>query len=114
MHHTIGRRDDGLIGQRPIAYEVFFGAPINEARSTLAQAWPSYTYQPFRKRLISRSSRQEIAFSSNQTFGVRLDMSYPNNGEILSLPKHNPRLPKGHQARYTAENVLRTRPKTYR
>ena len=41
-------------------------------------------------------------------------MSYPNNGEILSLPKHNPRLPKGHQARYTAESVLRTRPKTYR
>ena len=27
---------------------------------------------------------------------------------------HNPRLPNGHQARYTAETVLRTRPKTYR
>ena len=37
-----------------------------------------------------------------------------NNGQALSLPEHNPRLPSGHQARYTAETVLRTRPKTYR
>ena len=41
-------------------------------------------------------------------------MSEPSNGQALSLPKHNPRLPHGHQARYTAETVLRTRPKTYR
>ena len=38
----------------------------------------------------------------------------PNNDQALSLPKHNPRFPNGHQARYTAETVLRTRPKTYR
>ena len=41
-------------------------------------------------------------------------MSEPNNGKMLSLPEHKPRLPNGHQARYTAETVLRTRPKTYR
>ena len=41
-------------------------------------------------------------------------MSEATNGQPLSLPKHNPRLPNGHQARYTAETVLRTRPKTYR
>jgi hypothetical protein len=41
-------------------------------------------------------------------------MSEPDNRKALSLPKHNPRLPNGHQARYTAETVLRTRPKTYR
>ena len=41
-------------------------------------------------------------------------MSEPDNGQALSLPQHKPRLPNGHQARYTAETVLRTRPKTYR
>jgi hypothetical protein len=41
-------------------------------------------------------------------------MNEPNNGQALSLPKHNPALPNGHQTRYTAETVLRTRPKTYR
>jgi len=41
-------------------------------------------------------------------------MIEPENRKALSLPKHNPRLPNGHQARYTAERVLRTRPKTYR
>ena len=41
-------------------------------------------------------------------------MSEPNNPKTLSLPEHKQRLPKGHQARYTAETVLRTRPKTYR
>ena len=41
-------------------------------------------------------------------------MSEPNNGQALSLPQHKQRLPNGHQARYTAETVLRTRPKTYR
>ena len=41
-------------------------------------------------------------------------MSEPNNGQGLSLPQHKQHLPNGHQARYTAETVLRTRPKTYR
>ncbi len=41
-------------------------------------------------------------------------MSEPDHRKALSLPKHNPLLPNGHQARYTAETVLRTRPKTYR
>ena len=41
-------------------------------------------------------------------------MSQPGNRKALLHPKHNPHLPNGHQARYTAETVLRTRPKTYR
>src|SRR5881392_3345314 len=41
-------------------------------------------------------------------------MSEPKSPKTLSLPQHKQRLPKGHQARYTAETVLRTRPKTYR
>jgi hypothetical protein len=41
-------------------------------------------------------------------------MSEPSNGQAISLPQHNQPLPNGHQARYTAETVLRTRPKTYR
>jgi len=41
-------------------------------------------------------------------------MSEPNNGQTFS-PKHNRLLaPKGSQARYTGELLLRTRPKTYR
>ena len=41
-------------------------------------------------------------------------MSKPNNGQSLS-PKDNRLLtPKGSQARYTGELLLRTRPKTYR
>jgi transposase-like protein len=41
-------------------------------------------------------------------------MSEPNNGQALS-PKDNRLLaPKGSQARYTGELLLRTRPKTYR
>ena len=45
---------------------------------------------------------------------VRLNMSEPNNGQALS-PKDNRLLaPKGSQARYTGELLLRTRPKTYR
>ena len=41
-------------------------------------------------------------------------MSEPNNGQELS-PKDNRLLaPKGAQARYTGELLLRTRPKTYR
>src|SRR5205823_12128482 len=43
-----------------------------------------------------------------------VNVSKTNNGQALSLPKQSPSLPNGHQARYTAETVLRTRPKTYR
>ena len=43
-----------------------------------------------------------------------MNMSEPNNGKALS-PKDNRLLaPKGSQARYTGEILLRTRPKTYR
>jgi hypothetical protein len=45
---------------------------------------------------------------------VRLNMTQPSNGQALS-PKDNRLLaPKGSQARYTGEILLRTRPKTYR
>jgi hypothetical protein len=45
---------------------------------------------------------------------VRLNMIEPNNGQSLS-PKDNRLLaPKGSQARYTGELLLRTRPQTYR
>jgi hypothetical protein len=37
-----------------------------------------------------------------------------SNGQVLPLPQHKQHLPNGHQTRYTAETVLRTRPKTYR
>jgi hypothetical protein len=37
-----------------------------------------------------------------------------DNRKALSLPKYNPPLPSGHQARTPGESVLRTRPKTYR
>jgi hypothetical protein len=48
------------------------------------------------------------------SLSVRLNMSQPNNGPALS-PKDNRLLaPKGSQARYTGEILLRTRPKTYR
>ena len=48
------------------------------------------------------------------TLSVHLNMSEPNNGQALS-PKDNRLLaPKGSQARYTGELLLRTRPKTYR
>jgi hypothetical protein len=41
-------------------------------------------------------------------------MIEPCKGQAISLPQHKQHLPSGHQARYTAETVLRTRPKTYR
>jgi hypothetical protein len=41
-------------------------------------------------------------------------MSEPSNGQAISLPQYKQHLPNGHQSRYTAETVLRTRPKTYR
>jgi hypothetical protein len=41
-------------------------------------------------------------------------MTQPINGQVLRLPPDKQHLPNGHQARYTAETVLRTRPKTYR
>jgi hypothetical protein len=45
---------------------------------------------------------------------VQVNMIEPNNGQALS-PKDNRLLaPKGSQARYTGELLLRTRPKTYR
>jgi len=44
---------------------------------------------------------------------VRLNMIEANNGQALELPDKR-LLPKGDQRRYTAETVLRTRPKTYR
>jgi len=48
------------------------------------------------------------------TLSVQLNMIEPNNGQVLS-PKDNRLLaPKGSQARYTGEILLRTRPKTYR
>jgi hypothetical protein len=47
------------------------------------------------------------------SLSVRLNMIEPNNGQSLS-PKDNRLLaPKGSQARYTGELLLRTRPKTY-
>jgi hypothetical protein len=45
---------------------------------------------------------------------VRLNMSEPNNGQALSRKDNRLLAPKGSQARYTAETVLRTRPKIYR
>jgi transposase-like protein len=49
-----------------------------------------------------------------ESLSVRLNMIEPNDGQALS-PKENRLLaPKGSQARYTGELLLRTRPKTYR
>jgi len=44
---------------------------------------------------------------------VQLNMSEPNNGHTLAIDDKR-RVPKCDQRRYTAETVLRTRPKTYR
>jgi hypothetical protein len=41
-------------------------------------------------------------------------MNQPNNGQALSPKGNRPLAPKGSQARYTGELLLRTRPKTYR
>ena len=41
-------------------------------------------------------------------------MTEPNNGQALSTTQDKRLLPKGDPRRYTAETVLRTRPKTYR
>ncbi len=48
------------------------------------------------------------------TLSVRLNMSEPNNGQALSLKDNRLLTPKGSQARYTGEVLLRTRPRTYR
>jgi hypothetical protein len=48
------------------------------------------------------------------TLSVRLNMSEPNNGQTLSPNDNRLLAPKGSQARYTGELLLRTRPKTYR
>jgi hypothetical protein len=54
-----------------------------------------------------------LHFPAIHLVNVRLNMSDPNNGQSLS-PKDNRLLaPKGSQARYTGELLLRTRPKTY-
>ena len=45
---------------------------------------------------------------------VRLNMIEPNNGQALSTKDNRLLAPKGSQARYTGELLLRTRPKTYR
>jgi hypothetical protein len=45
---------------------------------------------------------------------VRLNMIEPNNGQALSPKDSRLLAPKGSQARYTGELLLRTRPKTYR
>ena len=49
-----------------------------------------------------------IAFSFNLLLPVRLNMSEPNNGQAMTL--QNSEAAQG----FTAERVLRTRPKTYR
>jgi len=43
-----------------------------------------------------------------------LNMIEPNNGQMLSPMDNRLLAPKGSQARYTGELLLRTRPKTYR
>jgi hypothetical protein len=48
------------------------------------------------------------------SLSVRLNMSQPNNGPALSPKDTRLLAPKGSQARYTGEILLRTRPKTYR
>src|SRR5437016_13111457 len=48
------------------------------------------------------------------SLSVRLNMSQPNNGQALSRKDNRLLAPKGPQARYTGELLLRTRPKTYR
>jgi len=48
------------------------------------------------------------------TLSVRLNMSEPNNGQAVSPKDKRVLAPKGSQARYTGELLLRTRPKTYR
>ena len=48
------------------------------------------------------------------TLPVRLNMSERNNGQVLSTKDNGLLAPKGSQARYTGEVLLRTRPRTYR
>jgi hypothetical protein len=52
--------------------------------------------------------------SLRSSLPVRLNMIELSKGQTVSLPQHKQHLPNGHPARYTAETVLRTRPKTYR
>ena len=89
MQHT--NRTAGWLSYKSTPYRDRTFSELRSAKleSTLAQAWPSYTYQPFRKGLISRSSRQKIAFSSNQPYQCSIEQSYPNNGETLSRPQHS-------------------------
>jgi hypothetical protein len=63
--------------------------------------------------LNRRFGLSAFAFRSNR-IDVHVNMREHNNGQALS-PKDNRLLaPKGSQARYTGELLLRTRPKTYR
>jgi hypothetical protein len=48
------------------------------------------------------------------TLNVHVNMIEPTSGESLSLKDNRLLAPKGSQARYTGELLLRTRPKTYR
>jgi len=75
----------------------------------------SYTCQPFLNGLISMIVTTTNALRFPQIrLNVQANMIEPNNGQALS-PKDNRLLaPKGSQARYTGELLLRTRPKTYR
>src|SRR5205814_9149197 len=114
MQHT--NRTAGWLSYKSTPYRDRTFSELRSAKleSTLAQAWPSYTYQPFRNGLISRSSRQKLHFPPTTLINVRLNMIGTVDRKALSLPKHKPNLPNGHQARHTAETVLRTRPQIYR
>ena len=93
-----------------VTYDLFqfrFGIPIEHANE--APDADTVASDPFGQA----ASTQKLHFFK-PTVSVRLNMIEPENRKALSLPKHNPRLPNGHHARYTAERVLRTRPKTYR
>jgi hypothetical protein len=48
------------------------------------------------------------------SLNVQANMIEPNNGQALSRRDNRLFAPKGSQARYTGELLLRTRPKTYR
>ena len=70
-------------------------------------------FQPFLNGLISMIVTGKSCTSLESTLTVHLNMIEPNNDQALS--QHDKQgLPKGDQRRYSAETILRTRPKTYR
>jgi hypothetical protein len=70
---------------------------------------PSYTSQPFLNGLISMIVMCEgRCILLQASLPVRLNMIEPNNGQAMTL--ENSEAAQG----FTAERVLRTRPKTYR